>query len=835
MSPAFRFAARELRGGLGGFRLFLACLTLGVAAIAAVGLVRASVQAGLARDGAAILGGDAAIELTYRFATEEERNWMETVSERVSETVDFRSMAVAGEGRALTQVRAVDGLYPLVGAVELSPEMPLDEAFAGGDGLPGGVMERVLADRMGLKPGDRFQLGRQAFVLSAVLDHYPDSAAAGFAFGPRTLVLTEDLAQAGLIAPGTLFSTDYRLDLPRGADLSDLQALAEAELSGSGLRWRDARAGAPGVAIFVDRLGAFLILAGLSGLAVGGVGIFAAVRAYLAGKVPVIATLKTLGAPRRVVFATYAIQIAALTVIGVALGLALATGAVLGLAPVLEARLPVPAVFAPWARPLAEAAFYGGATALIFALWPLARAQDTRAAALLRDGAEADGRIRLGVLAVIALAVAGLVTVAARLSGSATLTLWTFAGIAGVLIVLAIAAQVVRWLAGRVRPRLRGAPGLRAALAAIETRGGETTSVMLSLGLGLSVLAAVGQIDGTLQRAIKADLPDVAPSYFFVDIQPDQIAGFKARLADDPGVSRVQAAPMLRGIITRINDRPAEEVAGDHWVIQGDRGVTYSATLPDDTTLTEGTWWPDDYSGPPLVSMAQEEAEEIGLKLGDRLTVNILGRDIEAEIASFRVVEFNTAGIGFVLSMNLAALQGAPHSWIATVYAAPDAEGAILRDLSSAYPNITAIRVGDAIERVAGLLGGIASAIRWGAAVTLMTGLLVLIGAGLAGARARLFEAAVLKTVGATRARVLGSLALRSALLGLAAGIIALGAGIAGGWAVARFVMETDYAIIWSNAALVIGIGVAASLGAGLGFAITPLSARPARVLRARD
>ncbi len=348
-------------------------------------------------------------------------------------------------------------------------------------------------------------------------------------------------------------------------------------------------------------------------------------------------------------------------------------------------------------------------------------------------------------------------------------------------------------------------------------------------------MASVGQIDGNLRAAFNDDLPAVAPSYFFVDIQPDQIDGFRARLADDPTVTKVDAAPMLRGIITQINGRPASEVAGGHWVIQGDRGVTYSADLPEDTVVTEGAWWAADYSGPPLLSFADEEAREIGLVLGDTVTVNILGRDITATVASFRQVNFETAGIGFVIAMNPAALQGAPHSWISTVYSAPEGEAAILRDLATAYPNITAIRVRDAIDQVLELVTGISAAVRYGALATLVTGFLVLIGAAAAGQQARTFESAVLKTLGATRGRILRSFALRSGLLGLGAGVVAIGAGMAGGWAVTTFIMEDTFTPIWSNALWIVMGGILASSLAGLGFAVRALEAKPAQVLRSRE
>ena len=472
---------------------------------------------------------------------------------------------------------------------------------------------------------------------------------------------------------------------------------------------------------------------------------------------------------------------------------------------------------------------------MIFTLWPLARTEDIKPATLFRDAFGAGRTLpATRYLIATALLLALLIGAAILFSGTAFLTLWTAGGIAFALTLLLAAAALARLTARKFRRLSRGRPALRAALGAIGTQGGETTSVVLSLGLGLAVLAAVGQIDGNLRGSIANELPDIAPSYFFVDIQPDQIDGFRARLDTDPQVTDYEAAPMLRGIITQINGIPASDFA-DHWVLRGDRGVTYSAAPSDGTTLTEGDWWAPDYTGPPLISFAAEEGAEMGLSIGDTITTNILGRDITATVHNFREVSFEDAGMGFIMSMNPAALQGAPHSWISTVYSAPQAEAAILRDLATAYPNITAIRVRDAIDQVVQLLGGISAATRYGALATLVTGFLVLIGAAAAGTPARTYEAAVLKTLGASRASILRSFALRAALLGLAAGIVALGAGIVGGWAVSKYIMETEFTPIWSSAGIIILGGIGATLLAGLGFALGPLAAKPARVLRSRE
>lgn len=831
-----RLARRELRGGLRGFRIFLACLALGVAAIAGVGSVRSAIQAGLTDQGAILLGGDAQAEFTYRFASDAERAWLTSVSDRLSEVTDFRSMVVVDQKgtaeRGLTQVKSVDAAYPLLGEITLDPPLSLSEALTD----RGAVMAPILADRLGLLVGDPFKLGTQEFTLSATIVHEPDDAGDGFGLGPRTIVRTDDLDGSGLLAPGSLFETKYRMDLPDGSDLDDLSAEAKQRFEQSGLSWRDARNGAPGIATFVERLGSFLVLVGLSGLAVGGIGVSSAVRAYLARKTGVIATLRTVGATRAIIFQTYFIQIGVLSVIGILIGLALGAAIPILLGPIISAALPIPALFALHPLPLAEAALYGALTALLFTLWPLARAEEVRAATLFRDALQgARGLPAPRYLLATAMLLTLLVGTAMLFSGNQMLTLWTAGGILGALIVLALAARGIRALARFSARWAKGRPIWRWALSAIGGPGEAAGAVVLSLGLGLSVLAAVGQIDGNLRNAIARDLPDVAPSYFFVDIQKDQMPVYLERLENDPAVSRIDSAPMLRGIITKINGQDAKEVAGDHWVLQGDRGVTYAAQLDARTRVTAGEWWPEDYAGAPQISFADEEAEEMGLELGDTMTINILGRDITGTITSFREVDFSNAGIGFVLSMNPSALQGAPHTFISTVYAEEQAEAQILRDLAGAFPNITAIRVRDAIDRVSDLLTGIAGAIRWGAAASLLTGFLVLIGAAAAGESARTYEAAVLKTLGATRARILRSFALRAALLGAGAGVVALGAGIAGAWAVMTFVMESDFAVIWPSAFGVITGGILATLLAGLGFAWRPLATPPARVLRAKD
>lgn len=840
MPLPLRLALRELRGGLAGFRIFLVCLVLGVAAIAAVGSARAAIEAGLSREAAALLGGDAQVEFAYRFADDAERAWIDGAAEAVSGIVDFRSMATVprpgGEERLLVQVKAVDGAYPLYGRVGLAGGGTLAAALAARDGLPGLVAEAGLVDRLGLHPGDVVRLGTQDFRLADTLTSEPDASTGGFAFGPRVIVALPALGASGLLAPGSMFDSAYRLRLVPGADLAALRAEAEARFGDAGLQWRDRGAGAPRIGRFVDRLGSFLILVGLAGLAVGGVGIASAVAAHVEGKTATIATLKTLGATGGTIFAIYLAQVAAIAALGITLGLVV--GAVLPLlaAPLVQAALPVPAAFGLYWKPLVEAAVYGGLTVLIFALWPLGRAREVRAAALYRDRTAGRRWPRPAIVAATAGLGALLVGLAAWRSGSPELALGVAGGVVLALAMLAAAAALLRRAARAVqRTRLAsGRPALRWALAALGAPG-ETTAAVLSLGLGLGVLAAVGQVDWNLRAMIAQDLPDRAPAYFFIDIQPDQRDAFLATAAAVPGVGRIDTAPMLRGVIARINGKPAREVAGPHWALNGDRGVSFAATPPEGTVLTEGTWWAPDAAGPPQVSFAEAEGRELGLKLGDVLTVNVLGRDLDFTITSFRSVRFESMGINFLMIANPASLAGAPYSSIATVEAAPQAEAPLIRAVGGAFPNVTAIRVRDAIDRVATTLDGIATATRAAASITLLTGLVVLVGGAAAGEARRAREAAILKTIGATRGRILASFALRAALIGAAAGLVALGAGAAAGWWVTARVLEAPFRFDIGNALAIVAGGTVASLLATLAFARRPLAVRPAQVLRARE
>jgi putative ABC transport system permease protein len=844
---AFILARRELRGGIGGFRIFLLCLMLGVAIIAAVGSLSATVVAGIAADARSILGGDLDIRLIHRAATQDERAALDAAG-NVSELRELRAMArsaapaAAAEiaDRVLVELKAIDDAYPLYGAVTLDPAQPFDQALAQMGGVWGAVVDAALLERLDLAIGDSLRIGTLDYQLRAVLDFEPDRGGGVFALGPRVMVALPSLAETGLVQPGSLIYSHYRLRLPAEAGpASDPRAVGadlDARFPDAGWRIRGLDQAAPGVKRFVGRMTLFLTLVGLSALLVGGVGVGNAVRAYLDGRVATIAVLKCLGAPTALITRTYLMLVVALALAGIAVGLVVGAAVPASLAGVLADRFDLsvrPGIY-PW--PLLEAAVFGLLIAVGFSLWPLARARRVPAASLFRSLVAPVG-LRLQARDLVAIGAAGL-----ALAGFTILTAEDrpiAAGfVAGALVAL-VAFRGVAWLvmaaAGRLSARAMRRPGLRLALANLHRPGAPTASVVLSLGLGLTVLVAVVLIEGNLGREIQETLPDAAPSFFFIDIQSDQAAAFDAMIEARPGVADLERVPMLRGRITAVDGVPADQVTptpDSAWVLRGDRGLTWSAALPRGSRLVAGEWWPADYQGAPLVSMDAEAAAGLGLGLGDTVTVNLLGREFTATIASLREVDWTSLAINFVMVFSPGLLEGAPQTQIATVRVPPADEIALQQAVTDRFANISAIRVKDALESVNRILGSVGVAVRGTASVTLVAGVLVLAGAVVAGHRRRVYDAVVLKVLGATRGDVARAYLLEYGLLGLVTAAIAAAGGTLAGWVFLTQVMEGTWIFLPGAVAATAGLGAAVTLAIGLAGTWRALGQRPAPLLR---
>ncbi len=837
-----RFALRELRGGLGGFYVFIACIALGVMAIAAVGSVSRSLVDGISEQGQTILGGDLDFALIHREAAPQERDFLASLG-RVSEVATLRAMARAKDDTAqtLVELKAVDGAYPLFGDFAVDGAGSLHDLIGGNGGGPGLVAEAGLAERLGIEVGDTVSIGNATFTLAGLIAAEPDRLSGGLGWGPRAIISSDALASTGLIQPGSLVRFHYRVALRDSAPgaVEAAKKLAGAEMAEAGWRISDRSDAAPGLKDQIDRFTMFLTLVGLTALVVGGVGVANAVTAYLDGRRTTIATLKSLGAPGGLVFRSYLAEILMLAAVAMAIGLVLGALTPWFAGSALAAVLPVAdAVPGLYAGELVLALAYGVLTALAFALWPLGRAREVPATALYREYV---GRTRawprpayIVALAAVVVTLAGLAIGLAYEPFIATVFV---VGTILAFVVLRLVGTAIMWIARRL-PASRWI-ALRLAVGAIHRPGAVTPSIVLSLGLGLTLLVTIALIDGNLTRQLTMSIPDRAPSFFFLDIPRADAQRFRQVVADAAPEGKVEEVPMLRGRFVTLRGIPVADYprpAEAEWVLRGDRGITYAATPPDNGRLVAGAWWPADYDGPPLVSFAEEIAKELGLAIGDEVEVNVLGRNITATIANLRTVDWTSLSINFVMVFSPNTFAGAPHMVLATV-AMPEAAGsdgelALMREVTKAFPTVTSVRVKEALDTVNALVRRLAWAVRAASGLTIVAGILVLAGALAASHRHRIHDAVVLKTLGATRRRLVGAYVVEFALLGAITAVFALAAGTLAALVVVETIMDLDFAFLPLVAVTAIGSALVLTVGLGLLGTWRVLGRKPAAYLR---
>ncbi|WP_353644025.1 ABC transporter permease [Mesorhizobium sp. WSM2239] len=838
---AIRFSLREMRGGLSGFMIFLTCIALGVAAIGGVNSVARAITAGVANEGQTLLGGDIRLELNQREMTEAEHAFVAQLG-TLAESANMRSMARLEDGsdQSLAEVKAVDDAYPLYGALVTEPALSRAELLGERAGVFGAAAPDIFFERMGIALGDRVKLGSATFELRARIVNEPDAVSDGFGFAPRLMVSLDGLRASGLIQPGSLVEHAYKVRLPAISTETDLALIrneASERFPEAGWSIRTRSNAAPALSSNIERFSQFLTLVGLTALVVGGVGVANAVSAYLDGKRGVIATFKSLGASGGFVFTVYLVQIMIIAGIGIAVGLVLGALMPFAAGAALSSVIPVPAEGGFYPAALAMAALFGMLVTLAFALLPLGRARAVPATALFREmGFGGRGLPRLAyVAASLGLAVI-LALLAIWFSGDRRIAAIFVGATIFAFIVLRSVGVAVQWLAKR-SPRVRST-ALRLAIGNIHRPGALTPSVVLSLGLGLTLLVTLALIDGNLRQQIAGSLPERAPNFFFVDIQASEVDAFTALVQDAAPAGKLMRVPMLRGRIMALNGVDVQTMnvpPEGAWVLRGDRGLTYSPTLPENATLSQGEWWPEDYGGEPLVSFSAEEAREIGLKIGDTVTVNVLGRNVTARIASFREVQWESMGINFVMVFSPNTFAGAPHSWLATLSvegATAADESRILNVVTRAYPTVTTVRVKDALDVVNRIVGQLATAIRAAASVALIASVLVLAGALAAGNRARIHDAVVLKTLGATRRTLIAAFSFEYLLIGLATALFALFAGGIAAWFIVARIMTLPSSFLPEVAALTILFALVLTVGIGLVGTWRVLGHKAAPVLR---
>lgn len=828
LAALWRIARRDLAARIRGLRLLAVCLFLGVATLAAIGSLTRGITAELETRGQVILGGDVEFSLPQREATPEEMAAFRREG-ATSATVRMRAMANAPGGEALlSELKAVDGAYPLYGTLRLEQGArkgppPAGRVWIGSD----------LASRLSLEVGERVKFGEKALLIDGIIAEEPDRLGEGFTLGPVAIIGMADLPATRLIQPGSLYESKYRIRLPGGINPEAVGKRLTELFPDAGWEVTDRGNGAPGTRRFIERMGQFLSLVGLAALVIAGIGVGNGVASYLAGKRPGLATLKVLGADSATVLRIYGLQILAVAAVSIVAGLIVGAAAPVAIGWIAGDVLPVRPGLAIYPLPLAVSAAYGLLIAIAFALPPLAATRHVPAAGLYRATVTSAAPIDRPALLAVAAAFLAIVALAVGTAREPLFALGFVGAAIGLLVILVGLGWLVRRTASRLpRPKR---PLLRLALANLHRPGAATGALVVALGLGLTLFVALAAIQTSITAEIARTVPQRAPSFFVLDIPRDGATRFRTIVTSAAPDAAINMIPALRGSITEFAGQRVDELATlpeGAWVLRGDRGLTYSPVLPNGSTLTAGRWWAADYKGPPLVSVEQEVAASLGLKIGDTLSVNVLGVEVQAKVASLRTVEWDNFGLNYVLVFSPGSFDAAPHNMVATVAADPEAEATLARSIPRAFPSASLIAVRDVIGQVTTLLTQMSQAIAAAASIAILAGIAVLIGAIAASRERRIYDSVILKLLGATRGQILGAQGVEYAVLATILAALALGLGLAAAW----YVVVQIFDFTFAPDPLVVGLTLLG--GAGLSFLIgiagswPLLSAKPARALR---
>ncbi len=864
-------ALRETRANLSHFRILILCLFLGVFVIGFVQSVTLALENGLRRDGKAILGGDFSVRNIYQPLADEPLAALNAVG-RIARTVEMRGLltdepqmtpsdapddapddtnddAKAGDANTghvgLSEIKAVDNVYPLFGQMTLeragvieTPHEFLTRAAQSQDGaeIPAVLLDNVLAERLNVKIGDIVKIGNQRFVFADIILHEPDRAGGStFNVGPRSMMRIEDLDKTGLVQTGAQVYYHYKVAMNDPDTLLATTEAIEAKLGEGGWRLRDYTNASPRIDRFLSRLSQFFTLVGLSALLIGGVGIGNAVHVVLQKRLPSLAIAKSLGASRSFVFWLWFWVVMMAGLIGIVPALGLSFSLPFMMQAALEGVLPIP--FVPTLAPhaLGTTVLFGGGILVLFSVLPLSRAAQAKPALLFRQGAAATLHEKAGKKAVYATVILMVLGGGAMiaLSSHPVFTAGFLAAAAAIYILL---KAVSHGLIAALR-RLHGLrnPALRMAVVNMTRPDNQSFTVLLSLGLSLTLFAAIAQIEMNVKHRIDEDIPDKAPAFFFIDIQKSQMPDFEAAVRAVEGVSDLTKVPNLRGKIVSVNGVEAEKALVDpseDWLLRGDRGFTYLTEKPDYSDLLEGEWWAPDYSGPPIVSVVEDVARGFGVGVGDEITLNILGRDISARIVNVRSVDWSTMTINYAITFAPGALDNAPHSYLATLVAPQEVETKILSAVAQDFANVTAIQVRDALQTASMILGRIALAMRAIAGLALVTGVLVLAASLLSSLRQRRYETVVMKVVGAQRRTLTRMMVYEFALLGGIAAAISLLTGTACAYLVVTQVMEFPWIFDLGTAVTVVVLSLSITLAFAVWAVWSSLSSRPGDFLR---
>ncbi len=807
-----RMVWRETRAAWRHFTYFFVCIALGVAALVGVGLFAANLERAIQREARSLMAADVELRTT-RPLTSEAEAVLRRLDDRgiarmqVSELV---AMAAVPSVTQLVELKAVEPGYPFYGKLRAIPEDALATLFTDTRALA----EETLLIRLNLKVGDTLKIGHAQFRIAGVLKKEPDRAAGAFSFGPRVLISRQSLEVTGLVQPGSRVTHRHLLKLPEALSPKAVQGELAATFPDKTVRVSTYQDAQPMLRRFLRQLTMYLGLVGLIALMVGGIGVASSIRAFLREKLETIAVLKAIGAESGTILRVYVSQTFLLGVLGSLAGAALGAAFQVAFPPLLKAWLPIELEFRLTLLPFVRGVGMGLMTTILFALWPLLEVRHVRPNLILRrevadEPTGSPGRMAWAISGLLALALAGL---ALWQAGS-----WRAAGLfigalASALALLSATAWLVVLLARR-GPRWRPL-AWRQGLANLYRPGSQAQNVLVSVGVGVMVILAIHLVEQNILWEIGENVPTDAPTFFFIDIQPDQRDEFE-RLLVERGHTDARLTPLVRSRLWALNGqqvrRESYEDREHGWYFTREYVLTFLNELPKGNVITKGHWWDGEgSSGLPRVSVEEEAASRLGLDLGSTVEFDIQGAKVSGRIASIRKVDWGSMSTNFYFIFEPGSLEGAPMTYVATTRVDPPEEVSLQRATVAAFPNVSAINIRAVLDSVTQVVDRISLVIRFMAALSILAGTVVLAGALAATRFRRIYEAMIFKAMGATRRVLAATFVVEYALLGAAAGVIGAGLAVGLAWGVGHWILDVKWlfqpvAIFWGIGATIAG------------------------------
>ena len=876
-------AWREMRGSWRRFVFFILCVAIGVGAVVGIELFATNVESIIVEDARSLLGGDVEVRSSRDLgeswqtvaAALNERNIDITHVRELVGMAAVRERAVGDDAHALrparatqlVELKAVDSRYPLYGRVGLSPDQPLHTLLAPVSSCPdqpcfGIVVQDSLLIILGLDRGAHLKIGQAWFAVRGVLLKEPDRVASAFSLGPRVMISQDALVATDLVQTGSRMRQRYLLRMPESLALGPILGALRGWLADEGVRVSSFRTAQPRIRNFLDQFSIWLGLIALTALLVGGLGIACTIHGFITHKLATVAILKTLGADAGFIMRVYLAQSGMMGCVGSLIGAAGGVGLQMVMPVMLAGLLPVAVSATVTVMPLVKGLILGLGTTLLFTLWPLLAIRTISPALVFRRDVEWDvapaheparwtivgrslrrfgqDRQRLLASAVIG---AGLLLLAMWQARSVLLGAVFLSAFGAALVLLRAGAALLMNLVRRApRPH---APVVRYALGRVRRPGPYTMSMTISIGVGVMVMATVVMVKMSLLEALGDRIPEDAPTFFFIDIQPDQTPSFERIVRAHMQTGTYALTPVVRSRLASLNgarvNPEAHMETRNGWYFTREYVLTEAADLPKDNTIVKGQWWPPHRPGSDQprsrraaarVSVEEEAARILGLDVGSTMAFDVQGVTLSAVVGSIRKVDWGSFSTNFYMILSPPSLEGAPLTYLSTATVSPDEEVPLQQALVRALPNVTAIQIGDVLANVARLLEQLTWVIQGMAFLSLISGAAVMVAALSSTRSRRVYEAAVLKVIGGTRRMLAQSFALEFAVVGTLAGVVGVVLACALSWAILRFFLDLPW--VWQPAVMIWGLAATVGLAVVVGFMSTwrVLGQPPLAVLR---